>query len=63
MATLTSGYWHDDNGYAWLLPTCARSTLVVHGLLGDGVADPQPKGLGEYLRSRVVDIPEALLDV
>ena len=35
----------------------------MHGLLGDGVAsstrpDPQAKGLGEYLRSRVVDVPE-----
>jgi hypothetical protein len=40
--------------------------FVVHGLLGDGVAsstrpDPQAKGLGEYLRSRIVDIPEALI--
>jgi Enoyl-CoA hydratase/isomerase len=39
---------------------------VVHGLLGDGVASstrphPQAKGLGEYLRSRVVDVPEVLL--
>ena len=38
----------------------------LHGLLGDGVAsstrpDPQAKGLGEYLRSRVVDVPEELL--
>jgi hypothetical protein len=40
--------------------------VVVHGILGDGVAsstrpDPQAKGLGEYLRSRVVDVPESLL--
>lgn len=40
--------------------------VVVRGLLGRGVAentsvDPQGKGLGEYLRSRVVDVPEALL--
>ena len=40
--------------------------VVVHGILGDGVAsstrpDPQAKGLGEYLRSRIVDVPEALL--
>jgi len=39
---------------------------VVVGLLGDGVAastrfDPQAKGLGEYLRSRRVDLPTALL--
>ncbi len=35
-------------------------------LLGDGVAatacpDPQAKGLGEYLRSRIVDVPGGLL--
>ncbi len=40
--------------------------FVIVGLLGDGVAssvrrDPQAKGLGEYLRTRVVDIPESLL--
>jgi hypothetical protein len=40
--------------------------VVVHGLLGDGVAssvrpDPQAKGLGEYLRSRLVEVPEQLL--
>ena len=36
------------------------------GLLGEGVAssvrqDPQAKGLGEYLRAKVVDVPESLL--
>ena len=41
--------------------------FVVHGLLGDGVAasdrqDPQAKSLGEWLRARVVDVPETLLD-
>jgi hypothetical protein len=40
--------------------------FVVVGLLGEGVAsstrpDPQAKGLGEYLRSRHLDIPTALL--
>ncbi|MGD0381263.1 MAG: acyclic terpene utilization AtuA family protein [Acidimicrobiales bacterium] len=40
--------------------------FVVHGLLGEGVAsstrpDPQAKSLGEYLRSRRVEIPVALL--
>jgi hypothetical protein len=38
----------------------------VHGLLEEGVAastrfDPQAKGLGEYLRSRYVEVPESLL--
>jgi hypothetical protein len=41
--------------------------FVIHGLLGEGVSsstrlDPQAKGLGEWLRSRHVDIPVALLD-
>ncbi|CAJ60325.1 MULTISPECIES: acyclic terpene utilization AtuA family protein [Frankia] len=40
--------------------------VVVVGLLGDGVAaatrpDPQAKGLGEYVRSRLVDVPARLL--
>ena len=40
--------------------------FVVHGLLGEGVAsstrpDPQAKSLGEYLRSRLVDVPAELL--
>jgi hypothetical protein len=40
--------------------------FVVVGLLGEGVAsstrpDPQAKGLGEYLRSRAVDIPVDLV--
>jgi hypothetical protein len=40
--------------------------FVVDGLLGEGVAantrfDPQGKGVGEWLRSRHVDIPVELL--
>jgi hypothetical protein len=40
--------------------------FVVVGLLGEGVAsstrpDPQAKSLGEYLRSRLVDLPVSLL--
>ena len=47
-------------------PRVRAVNFVVVGLLGEGVAsstrpDPQAKGLGEYLRSRVVDIPAALL--
>jgi hypothetical protein len=41
--------------------------FVIKGLLGRGVAastrtDPQAKGLGEYLRAKVVAVPETLLD-
>lgn len=48
------------------LPNLRAVNVVVHGLLGEGVAastrfDPQAKGLGEYLRSRRVDIPATLL--
>jgi len=40
--------------------------FVIHGLLDEGVAastrqDPQAKGLGEWLRARHVELPEALL--
>ncbi|MFN2521860.1 MAG: acyclic terpene utilization AtuA family protein [Mycobacteriales bacterium] len=48
------------------LPNLRALNVVVHGLLGEGVAsstrfDPQAKGLGEYLRSRHVDVPVSLL--
>jgi hypothetical protein len=47
-------------------PRLGGVNVVLHGLLGQGVAastrfDPQAKGLGEWARSRYVDIPEALL--
>jgi hypothetical protein len=48
------------------LPNLRALNFVVHGLLGRGVAastrfDPQAKALGEWLRSRLVDVPEELL--
>ncbi len=48
------------------LPNLRALNFVVVGLLGEGVAastrpDPQAKGLGEYLRSRLVDVPLALV--
>jgi hypothetical protein len=48
------------------LPNLWALNFVVVGLLGEGVAsstrtDPQAKGFGEFLRSREVDLPEALL--
>jgi hypothetical protein len=48
------------------LPNLGGVNVVIHGLLGRGVAastrfDPQAKGLGEWARSRHVDIPEELL--
>jgi hypothetical protein len=48
------------------LPNLRAVNFVLHGLLGEGVAastrfDPQAKALGEWLRSRHVDVPEALL--
>jgi hypothetical protein len=48
------------------LPNLGAVNVLLHGLLGEGVAastrfDPQAKGLGEYVRSRLVDVPEALL--
>jgi hypothetical protein len=48
------------------LPNLRALNFVVVGLLGEGVAsstrpDAQAKGLGEYLRSRMIDVPTALL--
>ncbi|MEV5979010.1 acyclic terpene utilization AtuA family protein [Streptomyces sp. NPDC052114] len=48
------------------LPNLRALNFVVEGLLGEGVAaqarfDPQAKALGEWLRSRHLDIPEVLL--
>jgi hypothetical protein len=49
------------------LPGIRAVNIVIEGLLGDGVAyqarfDPQAKGLGEWLRSRHVEIPVSLLE-
>jgi hypothetical protein len=49
------------------LPNLRAVNFVIHGLLGEGVAsstrpDAQAKSLGEYVRSRVVDIPDDVLD-
>jgi hypothetical protein len=48
------------------LPNLAGLNFVIVGLLGRGVAastrpDPQAKGLGEYIRSRLADVPADLL--
>jgi len=45
-----------------VFPRLSAVNIVVRGLLGEGVAsavrtDPQAKGLGEYLRSRMIDVP------
>ncbi|WP_327324362.1 DUF1446 domain-containing protein [Streptomyces sp. NBC_01210] len=49
-----------------VLPNLRALNFTVEGILGEGVAaqarfDPQAKALGEWLRSRYVDIPEELL--
>jgi hypothetical protein len=49
------------------MPDILAVNVVIEGLLGDGVAyharfDPQAKGLGEWLRSRHVDIPASLVE-
>ncbi|MEO5652949.1 MAG: acyclic terpene utilization AtuA family protein [Marmoricola sp.] len=48
------------------LPNLHGVNVLIRGLLGDGVAastrfDPQAKGLGEWIRSRLVNVPEELL--
>ena len=47
-------------------PNLRALNFVLKGFLGEGVMsatrmDPQAKSLGEYLRAKVVDVPEALL--
>lgn len=49
------------------LPNLAGLNIIIHGLLGAGVAsstrqDPQAKALGEWLRARHVLVPEELLE-
>lgn len=49
-----------------LLPHLRAINFVIEGILGQGVGyqarfDPQAKGLGEWLRSRHLDIPEELV--
>ncbi|WP_265738788.1 acyclic terpene utilization AtuA family protein [Gordonia zhenghanii] len=49
--------------HRYRLPHLQALNFVIEGVLGRGVAenvrfDPQAKGLGEWLRSRVVDVPE-----
>ena len=49
-----------------LLPNLRAVNFIIEEILGQGVAyqarfDPQAKGLGEWLRSRHVDIPAVLL--
>ena len=48
------------------LPSIRSINFLIHGILQEGVAastrqDGQAKSLGEWLRARHVDIPEALL--
>ncbi|QIX28325.1 DUF1446 domain-containing protein [Nocardioides sp. JQ2195] len=50
----------------FVLPNLGGVNVLIRGLLGDGVAastrfDPQAKGLGEWVRSRMVSIEDALL--
>ncbi|MBC7594633.1 MAG: DUF1446 domain-containing protein, partial [Kineosporiaceae bacterium] len=48
------------------LPNIKAVNIVIHGLLGDGVAastrlDAQAKALGEWIRARFVDLPQEFL--
>ncbi|ABL84052.1 MULTISPECIES: acyclic terpene utilization AtuA family protein [unclassified Nocardioides] len=50
----------------FVLPNLGGVNVLIRGLLGDGVAastrfDPQAKGLGEWVRSRMVHVQEGLL--
>jgi hypothetical protein len=48
------------------LPNLLALNFYIKGVLGDGVSaslrmDPQAKTLGEYLRTKIVDIPKSLI--
>jgi hypothetical protein len=48
------------------LPNLRALNFVINGLLGRGVADstrfdPQAKGLGEYFRAQLMDVPLSIL--
>ncbi|MFO7963134.1 MAG: hypothetical protein R6U50_04365 [Desulfobacterales bacterium] len=48
------------------LPNLFALNFYIKGILGDGVSasprmDPQAKTLGEYLRAKVVEMPEVLV--
>jgi Acyclic terpene utilisation family protein AtuA len=48
------------------MPNLLAINFYIRGLLGEGVAaslrsDPQAKTLGEYLRAKIVDLPESIL--
>jgi hypothetical protein len=50
----------------YVLPHLGAVNVIIRGLLGQGVAastrfDPQAKGLGEWIRSRVVHVQDDLL--
>ena len=50
----------------YVLPNLGGVNVLIRGLLGEGVAastrfDPQAKGLGEWVRSRLVHVQEGLL--
>ncbi len=50
----------------YALPNLCGVNVIIRGLLGEGVAastrfDPQAKGLGEWMRSRLVHVPEELV--
>ncbi|MBN4927809.1 DUF1446 domain-containing protein [Hoyosella rhizosphaerae] len=53
--------------HRYVFPKLRALNFVIEGILGQGVAsqarfDPQAKGLGEWLRSRHLEIPVAFLD-
>jgi len=64
---LLPGETHGLEVQRYELPNLRAINLVIVGLLGRGVAastrtDPQAKGLGEYLRAKLVDLPVSLLE-
>ena len=49
------------------LPNLRALNFYIHGVLGDGVSsshriDKQAKSMGEYLRAKIIDAPQVLID-
>ncbi|MCX6002355.1 MAG: DUF1446 domain-containing protein, partial [Chloroflexi bacterium] len=68
-ATKLKELLNDMGGYEierYELPNLFAINFYIRGVLGEGVAaslrsDPQAKTLGEYLRAKVIEIPESLV--
>jgi len=63
------GLLHDISEYEierYEFPNLLAINFYIRGILGDGVAaslrsDPQAKTLGEYIRAKIIEVPESII--